>query len=227
MFPIVRGISRALSATASKKMSRPRAVVIAGPSGVGKGTLIGKLFSEFPDLFGFSVSHTTRAPRAGEEDGVDYNYTTVEKFLADVEAGKFIEHAEVHGRYYGTSVAAVERIREKGQICVLDIDVQGCRIARTIELEAKFIFIAPPSIEILESRLRGRGTESEADIRTRIGNAQRELDATKEEGLFDSVIVNDSLAKAYSDLKLLLGEEIKAAAALDRGRKKDPAVAED
>jgi len=192
-------------------MKGPNAVVIAGPSGVGKGTLIEKLRAEFPKLFGFSVSHTSRAPRPGEEDGVHYNFTTAEKILEDVAAGKFIEHAEVHGRHYGTSIAAVDKVRAEGKICVLDIDVQGCRAARAKNLLAKYLFVAPPSTAALEARLRGRGTEDESAIATRLGNAQKEIDAKDEPGLFDAVIVNDDLETAYSELKNLLGEDIKSA----------------
>lgn len=194
----------------------PKAVVIAGPSGVGKGTLIGKLQKEFPKLFGFSVSHTTRAPRPGEEDGVHYNFTTVSNILEEVEQGKFIEHAEVHGKHYGTSVAAVEKVREKGQICILDIDVQGCRSARAKGLEAKYVFVAPPSLDALENRLRGRGTETEDAIRTRLGNAQKEIGAKDEKDLFDTVLVNDNLEKAYSSLKHFLDDDIKAAEKLQK-----------
>lgn len=190
---------------------RPNAIVIAGPSGVGKGTLIGKLQSEFPKLFGFSVSHTTRPPREGEVDGVHYNFTTVDELLAEVEAGKFIEHAEVHGKHYGTSVAAVEKVREDGKICILDIDVQGCRSARAKGLEAKYLFVAPPSMEALEQRLRGRGTESEEAIVTRLGNAKEELDAKEDKELFDAVLVNDELDRAYAELKALIHEDITVA----------------
>lgn len=194
-----------------KMHSGPRAVVIAGPSGVGKGTLIDKLRKEFPKLFGFSVSHTSRAPRPGEKDGVHYHFTTPDAILADVEKGKFIEHAQVHGRHYGTSIAAVESVRQQGRICILDIDVQGCRSARAKQLDATFVFVAPPSIEQLEQRLRGRATEDEQAIQTRLANAQAEIDAKDEDGLFDAVIINDDLDTAYAELKSLLSDDIDAA----------------
>lgn len=192
-------------------MARPKAVVIAGPSGVGKGTLIEKLRVEYPKLFGFSVSHTTRPPRAGEVDGVHYNFTTVDKILADVHAGKFIEHAEVHGKHYGTSIAAVEKVQSQGKICILDIDVQGCRSARAKNLLATYIFIAPPSMQQLEERLRGRGTETENAIATRLANAETEIEAKNEKGLFDHVIVNDQLDVALRQLKEVLAPDIVAA----------------
>eukprot|EP00177_Eucheuma_denticulatum_P008559 GFKZ01015584.1.p1 GENE.GFKZ01015584.1~~GFKZ01015584.1.p1 ORF type:complete len:199 (+),score=54.38 GFKZ01015584.1:360-956(+) len=189
----------------------PSAVVIAGPSGVGKGTLIEKLRSEFPKLFGFSVSHTSRAPRPGEQDGVHYHFTSAEQILSDVAAGKFIEHAEVHGRHYGTSVSAVECVKKQGRICILDIDVQGCRAARKKELVAKYVFIAPPSMEELEKRLRGRGTEKEEMVVMRLANAKREMEAMEEVGLFDKVVVNDELNRAYEEIKDILKEDIEAA----------------
>lgn len=189
----------------------PNAVVIAGPSGVGKGTLIKMLREEFPKLFGFSVSHTSRAPRPGEKDGVHYHFTTAEQIVKDVTEGKFIEHAEVHGRHYGTSVAAVESVRNQGKICILDIDVQGCRAARAKQLMAKYLFIAPPSLEELERRLRGRGTEEEEAILMRLANARKEMEAKEEAGLFDIVVVNNDLEKAYAEIKEILNEDIAEA----------------
>lgn len=209
--PVHHRSVRPIHSTFSHAMAGPKAVVIAGPSGVGKGTLINKLQKEFPALFGFSVSHTTRPPRAGEVDGTHYNFTTVESILSDVKAGKFIEHAEVHGKHYGTSVAAVDRVRAEGKICILDIDVQGCRSARAKGLDASYVFVAPPSMEALESRLRGRGTEAEEAVVTRLKNAQAEIDAKGEKGLFDAVIVNDNLETAYGELKTLLADDMAAA----------------
>jgi guanylate kinase len=120
-----------------KTMSQPlKPVVICGPSGVGKGTLIEMLMKRFPDgQLGFSVSHTTRPPREGEQDGVHYNFTTVEQIKKDIEEGKFIEYAEVHGKYYGTSIAAVESVQASGKICILDIDVQGAEKVKKSHLK--------------------------------------------------------------------------------------------
>ena len=176
-------------------------VVFSGPSGVGKGTLIELLTKRFPDnQFGFSVSHTTRSPRDGEVDGVHYNFTTVESFQQEIAADKFVEHAEVHGRYYGTSVAAVQSVQSTGKVCILDIDVQGVQNVKKADLECKYIFIAPPSMEVLEARLRGRGTEKEEDIQTRLGNAQKEMDYGTGEGNFDVVLKNDDLLKTFEKL---------------------------
>jgi guanylate kinase len=201
---------RAFRMTTAKS---PNAVVIAGPSGVGKGTLIERLRAEYPDKFGFSVSHTTRAPRPGEVDGIHYNFTTVPDIQAAIAAGAFIENAEVHGKYYGTSVAAVEAVRAEGKICILDIDVQGCRLVRQKKLPATFVFVAPPSEAELERRLRGRGTEDEAAVVKRMTTAKVELEAMDEAGLFDKIIVNDNLDAAYRQLKTVLADDLAVARA--------------
>ena len=178
----------------------PYALVVCGPSGVGKGTLISWLMSTEPDSFGFSVSHTTRDPRPNEQDGVDYHFVTKESMSAAIEEGLFLEHASVHGNLYGTSVGAVQGVLGAGRCCVLDIDVQGARLVRASGLQAVFVFVAPPSEEELLSRLRGRGTESEDVIAKRLGNARREMEAVEEPGLFDFLIVNDSLESAKEQL---------------------------
>eukprot|EP00747_Dinoflagellata_sp_TGD_P196277 gnl/TRDRNA2_/TRDRNA2_66155_c0_seq1.p1 gnl/TRDRNA2_/TRDRNA2_66155_c0~~gnl/TRDRNA2_/TRDRNA2_66155_c0_seq1.p1 ORF type:complete len:675 (-),score=184.51 gnl/TRDRNA2_/TRDRNA2_66155_c0_seq1:58-2082(-) len=181
----------------------PPPLVICGPSGVGKGTLIKRLMETFPDKFGFSVSHTTRAPRPGEEDGKDYHFAKLEQMKVDVESGdKFIESAHVHGNIYGTSKAAVEDVRGRKQICILDIDVQGVKQVKekSVWKETRFVFVAPPSFETLETRLRGRGTETEEKIQTRLKNARAELDYGQSEGTFDKVLVNDDLVVAEKEL---------------------------
>jgi guanylate kinase len=171
-------------------MSRPgpNALVICGPSGVGKGTLIERLKQEYPHAVGFSVSHTTRGARPGEEDGVHYHFVTVGQMEADIEAGKFLEYANVHGNFYGTSIAAVESVKKTGKICILDIDVQGARQCRQAQLPGTYVFVSPPSFEELEQRLRGRGTEAEDKIRKRLANARGEMDARSEAGLFDQQV---------------------------------------
>jgi len=181
------------------KLSLPRPLVFCGPSGAGKGTIISLLMKRFPNgQFGFSVSHTTRGPREGEEHGIHYYFTSVEQFKKDISDGKFIEYAEVHGRYYGTSVQAVESVQRAGKICILDIDVQGVKNVKKSTLNPFYVFIAPPSMQMLEERLRGRGTEKEEDIQTRLGNAAAEMAYGKQEGEFDFYLTNDEL-KAASD----------------------------
>lgn len=178
----------------------PHPLVIAGPSGVGKGTLIKKLVECYPTHFGFCVSHTTRDPRPGESDGIDYYFLSREAMDAQIADGKFIEHATVHNNLYGTSLAAVNSVRAEGKICILDIEMPGVQNVKRTSLCPKFLFIAPPSMPLLEQRLRGRGTESEKDILKRLSAAQRELEYGTAAGNFDRIIVNDDLESAFDEL---------------------------
>jgi len=189
----------------------PAPMVICGPSGVGKSVLIKKLLEVFPGRFGFSVSHTTRGPRPGEEDGVAYHFTDMEAMQRGVEEGRFIEHAHVHGNMYGTSREAVEAVRRSGQICILDIDVQGAKSIHEQGLwdGTRFIFINPPSHEELERRLRGRGTETEEKIQKRLGNAMGEIEFSNRVSFFDHKfildgLVGDNTPENVLDLILLL-----------------------
>lgn len=179
-------------------------IVISGPSGVGKGTLISKLMNEFPSMFGFSVSHTTRAPREKEQNGVHYHFTERSIMEEEIRNGKFLEFASVHGNLYGTSIDAVEVVADAGKRCVLDIDVQGARSVRASTLEAIFIFVSPPSFEELEKRLRSRGTETEEQIQKRLRNAKVELEQGSAPGLFDHILVNNDLENCYVRLKAIL-----------------------
>ncbi|KAK7355167.1 hypothetical protein VNO80_14415 [Phaseolus coccineus] len=180
-------------------------VVISGPSGVGKGTLISKLMKDFPSMFGFSVSHTTRAPRAMEKDGVHYHFTEKNVMEKEIKDGKFLEFASVHENLYGTSVEGVELVSDAGKRCILDIDVQGARSVRASTLEAMFIFICPPSMDDLEKRLRDRGTETEEQVLKRLRNAQAEIEQGTSSGIFDHILYNDNLEECYENLKKLLG----------------------
>jgi len=184
----------------------PRPLVICGPSGVGKGTIINKLLEnkENENFFDFTVSHTTRQPRPGEIDHTHYHFTTYEAMKNDIRNGKFIEHAEVHGNIYGTSLDAVELVQSKGKIPLLDIDVQGVRSVRESGLRANFIFIAPPSLRELEDRLRKRGTEDEESLKRRIGNASAELEYGLAKGNFDSIVTNAELSEAVSQLESIV-----------------------
>ncbi|EFA80471.1 guanylate kinase [Heterostelium album PN500] len=173
-------------------------IVIAGPSGAEK------LKSEFIGSFGFSVSHTTRKPRAGEVDGVNYHFTTVEAIEKDIANGLFIESANVHGNYYGTSKKALQDVLDKGKICLLEIDVQGCESVKRANIPCKFIFIYPPSLEILETRIRGRGSETEETIKKRLETAKKEMTYLDIDGFFDEAIENDTLETAYEKLKSIV-----------------------
>ncbi|GMP97366.1 hypothetical protein CsSME_00045653 [Camellia sinensis var. sinensis] len=160
---------------------------------------------EFPFMFGFSVSHTTRSPREKEKDGVHYHFTDRSVMENEIKDGKFLEFASVHGNLYGTSVEAVEVVADAGKRCILDIDVQGARSVSESSLEAIFIFICPPSFEVLEKRLRDRGTETEEQIQKRLRNARAELQQGQSSGLFEHILVNDDLETCYESLKKVLG----------------------
>ncbi|KAI4569179.1 hypothetical protein MJT46_006473 [Ovis ammon polii x Ovis aries] len=197
----------------SEGMSGPRPVVLSGPSGAGKSTLLKKLLQEHGSIFGFSVSHTTRDPRPGEENGKDYYFVTREVMQRDIAAGDFIEHAEFSGNLYGTSKAAVRAVQAMNRICVLDVDLQGVRNIKKTDLRPIYIFVQPPSLDVLEQRLRQRNTETEESLAKRLAAARADMESSKEPGLFDLIIVNDSLDKAYWALKEALSEEIKKAQA--------------
>ncbi|KAK3318782.1 guanylate kinase [Apodospora peruviana] len=181
--------------------SNKRPLVISGPSGVGKGTLIKKLFNDHPDTFAFSVSHTTRLPRDGERDGVDYHYVSKEAF-ADLKAKNgFVESAQFGSNFYGTSKATIEEQTAKGKVVVLDIEMEGVKQMRASGFPARFVFIAPPSEKELERRLRGRNTDKEEDILKRLAQAKNELEYSNTPGVHDKIIVNRDLEVAYNELK--------------------------
>ncbi|KAM6921014.1 guanylate kinase 1b isoform 2-T2 [Xenentodon cancila] len=190
-------------------MSGPRPVVLSGPSGAGKSTLLKRLMKDHEGVFGFSVSHTTRNPRPGEEDGKDYHFTTREAMQEGIEKGEFIENAEFSGNMYGTSKAAVEDVQAKNLICILDVDIQGVKRIKETDLNPIYISIQPPSMEILEQRLRDRQTENEESLQKRLEAARIDMELSKEPGVFDIVIINDDLEKAYEELKEILNEEIQ------------------
>jgi guanylate kinase len=173
-----------------------RVFVITGPSGVGKGTLIRTLRERMPELE-LSVSATTRAPRPGEKDGVDYHFLTDEDFQRRVDAGQFVEHATYSGRRYGTLRSELERRLRAGHPVVLEIEVQGARQVRRTMPEALQVFIAPPSREALRTRLVGRGTDDAEQVQARLRTADAELEAQDE---FAHVVVNDRLEDAVEEL---------------------------
>jgi len=168
-------------------------LVITGPSGVGKGTLIQALCRHFPELR-LSVSATTRHPRSGERDGIDYHFLTPEEFERRIRAGEFLEHAEYAGNRYGTLRSEVEDAPDG---VVLEIEVQGARQVREAMPEAVQVFIAPPSPEVLRERLLRRGTDSPEGIARRLEQAERELEAKDE---FQHVIENDDVDRAAAEL---------------------------
>lgn len=174
--------------------------IVSAPSGVGKSTIIGEVLPTCPKLR-FSVSSTTRAARPGEIEGKDYHFLSAEEFMQGISSGRFLEWARVHSHFYGTDRRIVEKWLKAGYDVLLDIDVQGTRLVRCAYPEAKTIFVLPPSMEVLEERLRNRGTESEAQLAVRIAAAQREI---PESSWYDYVIVNDGLQEAVEDLRAIL-----------------------
>ncbi|PHH88891.1 hypothetical protein CDD83_6903 [Cordyceps sp. RAO-2017] len=178
-----------------------RPVVVSGPSGVGKGTLYNRLFERHPDAFCLSVSHTTRAPRDGERDGVHYHFVPMDAFEALIARDGFVEHAKFSGNRYGTSKMTIEDQTRKGRVVLLDIEMEGVKQIKQSDMEARYVFIAPPSLDVLESRLRGRGTEKEESIQKRLAQARNELEYSQTPGVHDKVIVNDDLEKAYNEFE--------------------------
>jgi guanylate kinase len=177
-----------------------QAFVITGPSGVGKGTLIRGLMQRLPQLE-LSVSATTRAPRPGERDGVDYHFLSDAEFDRRVAAGDFVEHAEYSGHRYGTLRSELDSRTQACRPVVLEIEVQGARQVRDAMPEAVQVFIAPPSLEALRERLVGRGTDTPEDVEARLRTAQEELQARDE---FRHVVVNDRLEDAVDELAAIV-----------------------
>jgi guanylate kinase len=178
--------------------------VITGPSGVGKGTLIRGLMERLPALE-LSVSATTRAPRPGEQDGVDYHFLTREEFDRRVREGDFVEHADYAGRSYGTLRSELEERVQAGTPIVLEIEVQGARQVRASVPDAVQVFIAPPSLEELRTRLIGRGTDDPEGVERRLRVAAEELRAQPE---FGHVVVNDRLQDALEQLTRIVAAEL-------------------
>jgi guanylate kinase len=182
----------------------PFPVILSAPSGGGKTTIARMLLGKRPDL-GYSVSCTTRAPRQGEVPGRDYYFMSRAEFIAKREQGAFAESAEVHGNLYGTLRAEVERVMSGGQHVVMDIDVQGAvQFVRAFPLSVT-IFILPPSAEVLLERLRGRKTESPAQLAARLQSALQELQQVDE---YEYVVMNDELERAVSSVESIIDAEV-------------------
>jgi guanylate kinase len=183
-------------------------IVISAPSGAGKTTLLKKVMSRIEKL-AFSISHTTRSPRAGEQDGIDYHFVSRELFEKMIEDSLFIEYAEVHDNLYGTSSEAVIDQLNQGYDVILDIDVQGAAIIReSVKLPATYVFVSPPTLEELERRLRGRGTENEERVAVRLKNARIEVESAS---TYDYLIINDELDDAVDVFcGIVMAERAKA-----------------
>jgi guanylate kinase len=178
-------------------MSAGKLIVITGPSGVGKGTLVRSLIARHPKLY-LSISATTRQPRPGEIDGKDYYFVSKQQFENAIEQGELLEWAEYAGNYYGTPKTSVEKQINRGKWVLLEIELIGARIVKKIFPDALLIFILPPSLEELGRRLRGRGKDSQEAIFRRLERAKAEIEAKDE---FNIQIVNDELETAIADIE--------------------------
>jgi guanylate kinase len=173
-------------------------VVLSAPSGAGKTTLAHRMLKEMPEAI-FSISYTTREPRGQERHGVDYHFVDVHTFREKIERGEFVEWAEVHGHFYGSPKAPVEKAMATRGLAVFDIDVQGGQAIKQKYPEAILVFILPPSMEELERRLRGRKTDSDETIQRRLLGARSEIERGL--GTYDYIIVNDDFERAYRQLE--------------------------
>jgi guanylate kinase len=187
----------------SERSGRGRLFIVSAPSGTGKTTLVERLVHDVPDLV-LSRSFTSRAPRQGEADGVDYNFISRAEFERMIAAGDFLEYADVFGNFYGTSASETERVLGSGQDLVLVIDVQGARQVRLRGFESVGVFVLPPSYEVLEERLRNRSKDSDGAIRRRLEVARSEVGAVAE---YDYVVINDEVEVAVGRLRCIVQAE--------------------
>ena len=176
-------------------------LVISGPAGAGKGTVVGELVKD--ENIRLSISATTRAPRGQEQNGVEYHFLSREEFEKMIEENGFYEYAQYVGNYYGSPKKPVEKWRSEGKDVILEIEVQGCKKVKSIEPGCISILIKPPSLEVLEKRLRGRGTETEEVIAKRMARAKEELLLAED---YDYVVVNDALEDCVADVRRIIEE---------------------
>ena len=184
----------------NQKKERGQLIVLSGPSGVGKSTVIAELFSQRSNIY-FSVSYTTRQPRVGEQDGVNYNFVDRAEFERMIADNELLEYAEYVNNYYGTSLKAIRDQLDAGHDVLLDIEVQGAAKVRERCPDALFIFIIPPSFEELSRRLHGRNTDSEDVIAGRLAKARQEF---REIPKYDYLVINDKVANAVHEIEAIL-----------------------
>ncbi|EDW68618.1 guanylate kinase [Drosophila virilis] len=211
-------VNRAFSGTSSTLMSQagsgPRPLVLCGPSGSGKSTLLKRLFAEFPDKFGFSVSHTTRHPREGEQHGVHYYFVSRSDMERAIANDEFIETAEFTGNMYGTSKQAVRDIQSQGRVCILDIEQKGVEQIKKTDLNPILIFNNPPTIAELERRLLKRNSETAETLQKRLKAAEMEIAYGLTPGNFHKIINNVDIDVAYMEFRDFVVDELKKQQAL-------------
>lgn len=184
-------------------MSEAKLFILSGPSGVGKGTIVSEVLKEDPDIH-LSVSATTRSPRKGEVQGVSYYFMEDGEFRSEIEAGGFLEYADVHGHFYGTPKAPVLEKLAEGRDVILEIDVQGAMQVKETYPEGVFIFILPPSLGELRRRIEDRGTESREDIELRLGKAVSEMNYLNR---YEYFVINEDLQRAVADVRAVMRAE--------------------
>ncbi|MBQ9823689.1 MAG: guanylate kinase [Solobacterium sp.] len=187
-------------------------IVLSGPSGVGKGTILKEVMKDESLKLAFSISMTTRAKREGEVDGVNYFYVTRDEFEQAVRDGKMLEYAEFVGNYYGTPLEYVEKLRNEGINVILEIEVQGCLQVQEKEPDALTIFIVPPSMEELENRIRGRKTEAEEIIQQRLAKAESEMEMLNK---YKYVVCNDDVELAADIISVIIRRHMEKNAEKD------------
>lgn len=179
---------------------RGHILLLSGPSGSGKSTVLSRLFAEFSNVY-FSISSTTRSPRAGEKDGVNYHFISLEEFEKDIKDGLFLEWARVHGNYYGTSLKPVLEALNDDKIVVFDIDVQGYFLAqKKYAKQITSVFLTTKNATQLENRLKNRASETQDSIKERLKNASKEMEYIDK---YDYIIINDDVNKAYDELRAI------------------------
>lgn len=183
--------------------SKPLMLIISGPAGTGKGTVVKKLIQNHSDI-ALSISMTTRQPRGKEQDGVEYHFASREEFMELIENDGFYEYAQYCGNFYGSPKKPVEQWLSEGKNVVLEIEVQGCEKVKKENPEAVSIFVMPPSMQELESRLRGRNTETEESIQKRLARAVEEIKKSNE---YDYIIINDTVERCAEDIACIIRSE--------------------
>lgn len=189
-----------LSLQAPPRDSRP--IVISGPSGVGKGTLANRLSDEHAGIFALAVSHTTREPRLGEVKGTSYFFVDPSTFHGLLSQGAFVQHATLNDNQYGTSRKAIADEMDKGRVVVLDVEMGGVQqLKANPAIDARYVFIKPPNLEDFKTRLCGRGIAEDEKLQQRLEKAKDEIEYATTQGVYDKIIVNDYLEKAYQELE--------------------------